>query len=597
MIKAQNSKRVWNLFGILNFDFGVFRRPITVILLLALGLRLWGIGFGFPLFVVNDEPAFVLGALKMIELKTLVPAWHSDEFRKVLSYPPYLAYFYLVALAPVLLVHYLALGLPPLAVYQDAFTMDPSFFWIAARVLNALMGVGVVYVAYRIAKRITGSERASLLTALFLAVSFYEIQLSQVVRHWMPASLLVYGAWLAALGMRETGSRKNSLTAGVLSGLAIGVNTSAAIVFLPLLLLHFTKSGEQFFQKLRSPRLWLMLGTAFALAAFSVLLYPYGFTRGEGAASAGGDILTRLGFLADASFGAWLAFLGDYAKLLLWYEPFLLLAAVIGALLLFRRNTLFVVCCLLFAVGYLTLLYLFFNEIPRALIFILPAFAVLAGYGLDRLMLAFQNRMPAISASAFGIPLLLGVLFFAYAVATDVRYDVLLSRKETRLVARDWIQAHIPAGTKIVADLPYLRLPNVKEGIRELASYDPSGLRSQDRVLLRTADQAYPQPAFHVLNIHYVSPGASGALPKTADDFRRQGYRYVVVEYGYADKAELVPRARSVIKGLAIVRRFAPFAGEKFDRALSLSGEIASVPPWALFSFDRFGAFVHVYAL
>ena len=153
MIKTQNTKNVWSfrildLFGIWNLFFGIFRKPIVWVLLGAFVLRLFGIPYGFPLFLVNDEPAFVLGALKMMELKTLVPAWHSAEFQKVLYYPPFLAYFYLIALAPVLAVHYLASGLPSLAAYQDAFTMNPSFLWIAARVLNALMGVLLIYVVH-----------------------------------------------------------------------------------------------------------------------------------------------------------------------------------------------------------------------------------------------------------------------------------------------------------------------------------------------------------------------------------------------------------------------------------------------------------------
>ncbi|OHA09056.1 MAG: hypothetical protein A3A44_00670 [Candidatus Sungbacteria bacterium RIFCSPLOWO2_01_FULL_60_25] len=601
MIKTQNTKNVWSfrildLFGIWNLFFGIFRKPIVWVLLGAFVLRLFGIPYGFPLFLVNDEPAFVLGALKMMELKTLVPAWHSAEFQKVLYYPPFLAYFYLIALAPVLAVHYLASGLPSLAAYQDAFTMNPSFLWIAARVLNALMGVLLIYVVYRLAQKVTSSERASLLAALFLAVSFYEIQLSQVVRHWMPASLLVYLAWLASERIRSSGSWRAYVGTGIFAGIGMGVNTSAIIALLPAALGHFGRDIS-WMGKMFSLRFWSLVIVSLVIVAISVALYPYGFTRGEGAASPGGDILMRLGFLADKSFGAWLAFLGDYAKLLIWYEPLLLLGAAFGFVFMLRHNRPFTVHCSLFTVSYISLLYLFFNEIPRALIMIIPAFAVLAGFGVDRIMLWLQSRMSAVAARGVGIPLLLGVFFFAYAAVTDMRYSILLFRKETRLVAREWIRENIPGGTKIVADLPYLRLTNTKEGIRELASYDSSGLRSQDRVLLRTANRAYPQPAFHVLNLHYVSPGASGGLPQTADDFRRQGYRYVVVEYGHADKADLDSRTRGLIEGLPLVERFAPFTGEKFDRALSLSGEIASVPPWALFSFDRFGAFVDVYAL
>ena len=64
------------------------------ILALAALLRIAGIGHGLPLFVVDDEPPFVLAALKMLELKTLLPAAHT-EFQDFLYYPPYLAYLLL----------------------------------------------------------------------------------------------------------------------------------------------------------------------------------------------------------------------------------------------------------------------------------------------------------------------------------------------------------------------------------------------------------------------------------------------------------------------------------------------------------------------
>lgn len=569
-------------------------RPIFLILFFALLLRLWGITYGFPLFLVNDEPAFVLGALKMIELKTLVPAWHTEEFRKVLYYPPFLSYFYLVALAPVLGVHYLLSGAPPLATYQDAFTLDPSFLWVAARILNASLGLGVIFLAYRITRNVAASERAALLAALFLAVSFYHIQLSQVVRHWMPATLLIYGAWFAALSFR-TDQWRPYLTAGILAGLAVGVNTSSVIVFVPLLLYHFANNGTPFSKKAAAPRLWLAAGLAAVIAVLSALLYPYGFTRAEGGGSVGGDLLMRFGFIADKTFSGWLAFLADYAGLLIRYEPALLTASLLGAILLLRRNQLYVGSALLFSVLYLSLLYLFFNAIPRALIFILPALAVLAGFGLDRLMLALQNRLRPNSAAVLLLPAVLGLLFFAYPLIIDLRYDYLMSRPDTRLVAQNWIEKNIPAGAKILADSEHLRLTNTKDGIRELARLDPSGLRALDRVLLRYADAKYPSPAFTVLNLHFISPTVPERSIFPADYFRERGYQYLVVEYESVSQADLEPHTRDLVRGLRLIKRFEPFGSKRFEYSLDVSGEIASVRPLDLFTFERFGEIVAVY--
>ena len=208
MTEIQNPKRfshirISKLLRISDFGFRIFRKPIVWILLGAFVLRLGGVAYGFPLFLVNDEPAFVLGALKMLEEKTLVPAWHADAFRTVLAYPPLPSYLFLVTLAPVLAVHYLLVGMPPLVEYQSLVTLDPSFLWIAARIVNMLLGVALIAVTYALGRRITGSRAAAFFAAGFLAVSFSRLQLSEVVRHWMPAALLLGLGWLIALPLRE----------------------------------------------------------------------------------------------------------------------------------------------------------------------------------------------------------------------------------------------------------------------------------------------------------------------------------------------------------------------------------------------------------
>ena len=243
------------------------------------------------------------------------------------------------------------------------------------------------------------------------------------------------------------------------------------------------------------------------------------------------------------------------------------------------------------------MLYLFFNEIPRALVFILPALAVLAGFGLDRLMLDLQNRLRANSAAVLLLPAVLGLLFFAYPLIIDLRYDYLMSRPDTRLVAQDWIKAHIPAGAKILADSEHLRLTNTKDGIGEIARLDPSGLRSQDRVLLRYPDADYPSPAFTVLNLHFISPTLPERSILPVDYFRERGYQYLVVEYKSVSQADLESHTRDLIQGLNLLKRFTPFAAAGFDRALDASGEIASVHPLALFRFERFGQMVDIYEL
>src|SRR3990167_7489085 len=90
--------------------FGKIFRPkllLIYLLVFAFLVRIAGIGYGLPLWLIDDEPPFTLAALKMIQLKTLLPASHLEEFRTVLYYPPYLSYLYFLPFSILVGVKYL----------------------------------------------------------------------------------------------------------------------------------------------------------------------------------------------------------------------------------------------------------------------------------------------------------------------------------------------------------------------------------------------------------------------------------------------------------------------------------------------------------
>jgi hypothetical protein len=572
--------------------------PLAVLLAVAVILRLIGIGYGFPLFLVNDEPAIVLGALKMIEFKTLVPAFHEEEFRKVLYYPPFASYVYLAALFPVLLVHYALLGFPGPVAYADHLAIDPGVVWIAARVITILFSLIVIALAYHLARRVTSSDRAAFFGAAFLSFSYFHLQVSQVVRHWMLASVFLSFAWLAALRIRESDSWKGYSAAGMLTGLAIGVNTSAAIALLPAIIAHFAKRGQTLARSIISTRLLTMVAFAIGIAAVATLLYPYGLTRGEGASSVSGDFGRRFASLQTKNIGEWASFLMDYARLLVRYEVTIVATAIIGAIALWRKNLFFVGTLLVVVVTYITALYLFFNGIPRALVFLLPGLAVLAGYGADYSMKWLENHSPAHPASILGVPLVVGVVFFAYPIVFDLRYDYLLSRDDTRLVAIQWIREHIPAGSKILMDSQYLRLPNTEEGIRWLEHIDATSLRSQDRALLRTPSEQYPAPSFFVLNLSLLKQSKIERKEHDSRYFRSQGFRYLVVEYERTNMSDVDPATRDLLGKLPLLERITPFKpGVILPVTVDASGEITSIGFRDFFKFDRFGEIVDIYDL
>jgi hypothetical protein len=83
-----------------------------------------------------------------------------------------------------------------------------------------------------------------------------------------------------------------------------------------------------------------------------------------------------------------------------------------------------------------------------------PAIALLASYGALR---AADRLGRGRRWAAWSLPAIV-VLMLAQGVASTVRVDAVLARNDTRLLARDWIYAQIPAGQGVVVE------PFVPEG-------------------------------------------------------------------------------------------------------------------------------------
>lgn len=571
-------------------------KPIVWILVLALFLRLWGIAYGLPLLLVNDETPLVYGALKMIELKTLLPIFHQAEFSKVLYYPPLTSYILLLALLPVIGAHWLFSGMPSLALYKMALALDPGFIWFAARIFTAIVGVLDIAIIYLFARRIFQSERAGMFAALFLALSFYHIQLSHNVRHWLPAAFMLTLVWFFSMPLFEgSTSRKRYLGIGALVGAAAGgVNTATVIGLIPPFFAGFFRRGATGRDRFEIKKMAILFFSFATVALIFVALYPYGFTRAEGAANPEADVVGRFSLLYQKSLAGLVNFWGIYARALWNFETPLFLAGLFGlGFYLWRGRRFWALTMFTYAFSFFTLLYLFDDYTVRGIIFIIPLLAVFAGYASDAALQKFEELYAGRSRTIFFVfCVAFSVLFFGWQLVTDFRYDWLLAQDDTRLAAAKWVEDNIPAGSKIIMDSQSMRLTNTKKGIRELRAMDPSALRAADEALLSLPDNRYPAPAYDVVNLNFVSPETR--VKFSADLFHKQGFKYLVVEYGNSSRvAKDTGRLASRAKLLQHFSQWESPHAQAFDG----SGKLGRLSVSDLFRMRRFGFFVDIYEL
>lgn len=539
------------------------------ILIIAFLLRLWGIDYGLPYFFIGDEQPLVFGALKMAQLKTLLPVLHPAEFRP-LYYPPLMPYFNLIFLSPFLLIKYLIGSWQNLTDFSNDLILNPGFVWLVARIFNLFISLAGIYLLYLISRKLF-NRKTALFSALFLCLSFFHLQLSHFTRHWIPAVFFVYLVVLFAFYIKDSPQKKYYLWAGLAAGLAFGVSYITIIALALVLLVYFLLRGISFKQALKDKNLWLMLIVFGILAVVFVLLHPQEFFRiafGEDSTA------TQTKTLVDY-FGSF----RYYFKTMLFYEPVILFFGLLGWLIFWLKSKKQALIFLLWPIIYISILYFFFHHESRYIILILPWFCLLAGYGLSLLLEKIKKPL--------WIALVI-LLVFIYPLTITLKYDYLLSQPDTRLLAKDWVDKNIAPVSRIITDWAEIKLTPTKEAILQQKDIDEDSLRTDDRTLSSLDAQKYPQPSFNVLPLHFIGQKLPDDLSQYAQE---NNYQYFVVEYW--SKNRLSEQDKSLIGERRPIKSFNSGLG---DYSIDINGNVLE-PAYRLFDLERFGPVVEIYEL
>jgi hypothetical protein len=403
---------------------------LGVLLVVTLLLRLWGIKQGLPYsYNVDEETHFVPKAIAFFS-HDLNPQYFLN--------PP--AYSYLLHV-----VFELWFGSADAA--SRAYTTNPTEVFVLARVVAAVLGTLAVWLTYlagsRFFNRTVGLAAAAVFGFAFLPIFYSHLALNDVPT-LAPVALALYGV----SGVMRLGRRRDYAIAGIGIGLAAATKYTGGIIVLCLLAAALSDGVEgRRWQSVRR----LALAVVAALACF-VLANPFSvldfssFQAGVSmqASLAAGQDPVKLGTTAGSGIAY---YVWTFTWGLGWAPA---LAALGGSVLLMARRRIAMAIVLLPApIAFL----IFMGEqqrfFGRWLLPVFPIAAILAGYGVVELVrwLARWQRAPVALVGAIAAVVLLG-----QSVATVFHNDAVLSRPDTRNVARSWMVSHIPAGAKVVIE-------------------------------------------------------------------------------------------------------------------------------------------------
>ncbi|MEK7120224.1 MAG: hypothetical protein AAB824_01660, partial [Patescibacteria group bacterium] len=173
-----------------------------------------------------------------------------------------------------------------------------------------------------------------------------------------------------------------------------------------------------------------------------------------------------------------------------------------------------------------------------------------------------------------------------FSLIINIRYDLLLTRSDTRILAKNWIEQNIPSGSSILVNFSQLRIPQTKESIQNQKVLLPASLRSYDQAYLNS-DLKNQDPQYFVLNSRFLA-GDQGALYNLKSWY---AFDYLAFERQKSDP--LGDFENKMVFGRFEIKRFYP--------SVALTGEdftgnfIGGV--WNFFKVQNFGPEVDIYKL
>lgn len=521
---------------------------VAALVVAALALRVYAIGFGLPDILHPDESPILNRALAFAE--------GSANPRNFL-YPTLYLYALFVWEGLFFVVSRIAGVYQSVADFQRAFFLDPTRVVIAARVLAAIFSSLTVLATYRAAARLYDRATGAW-AAAFLAFAPLAVRDAHYVKLDVPMTLFVVlclGAVAKIVMDPGAADRARSwVITGALAGLAISTQYYAVFAVVPIALAA-VDDGWRHRSAARAAK-WLAASGAATFAGF-VAGSPF-FLAELPAVARDFAELRKVDVDRAVSAGAFSS-LGRYLDYL-WRDavgwPIVLLAIVgLGVAVVADRRRAIVLAG--FALPFLAFLA---NTFPasRYLNPLVPVVCIAAASVVG--LLARRSARAPLVACVLVVP----------SALMSLRVDRFLSMDDTRSQMRAFIERTVPDGASILIQPHGAPLRQSREGLVEaLRAHLGSESRASIKFQSQLALDPYPSPAYRTIYLGeggldadkiYVSPSVfdSGTLAP----LRALRVAYVVLTRYNDGNAAFAPLEAALNREGHVLATFAPYRAD-----------------------------------
>lgn len=528
------------------------RLLLPVILALALWVRLWGVWFGLPYLYHADEPIVVNHAL----------AYGTGDLNPhFFNIPPLISYLLFLCYGLYYLVGHSIGSFHSLADFENLFYFNPASFYLIARLaFGVFLGSGSVYFLYRLVKKCWDKEVA-LWAAFFFALNFLHARDSHYIYTDIPLVFVILVGFFIFFRIHDRpGLWRNHCLAGAVIGLATATKYNGIFLAIPYLWICLCTEDRK-----KWPVFCGMAGIC--AAAVFILLNPYSVLDGS-------FFLNEIMEQSRANSGGvpWFHHF-NYSLVGAFGVPLLGLTLAGLSCAVFSKNV-HNQALSAFIIGYYLVLCKWGQPYDRYVLPLVPALCILAANLVRELRIKMPRLAVAIS--------LLAVVFAAPPFLKIIQWDRIMSTKDVRTVAKEWVEANIPAGSRIAMDweffMPRLafspnQLEEKKKMLTQGGAHDKAKMRRLDALLAKSY-----QPSFE---LYFLSKNLNNQrflfgepqIPFDMKELRRKGVEYVLLT-GPLHPANS-PFPAELQSTATLVMAFSPHSGEttfKIHDALPLTG-------------------------
>jgi hypothetical protein len=515
---------------------------------LAVGLRVFGLGYGLPGIYNPDETPILNRALALAQ----------DLRPQAFVYPS--LYFYLLFIWEGLffVAGRIVGAFESLGDFQRAFFIDPSAHFLAGRAFSVLCGTVTVLAVYHLGKRLY-DRPTGLTAAAAMAVSPIAVRDAHYVKLDVPTTMFVALAHVALARIvvdREAAAhRRTWIVAGLLSGLAVSTQYYAIFVAFTMLGVAAADVGRSGSWKNTLLLFRWAVGAAVVGFIAGSPYIPFELPR----------VISDVAHVREvdidrATVGGAFTGVFPYLRILLldamgW--P-IWLAAVVGFVWAlatdWRRG--------LLLVSFFIPFFLFIaNTVPmtRYVNVVLPLVAVAAGFTLVRL--GRHVTRPSRYALLMTLPFVPGLL-------SSLQWDLFFRKADTRALAGEFIHANIPSGRSFLVQPYGPPLRQSREGLLEaLRANLGSEAKASTKFQLMLGLSPYPQPAYRLIYLGeggldsdkiYIVPGAFTEI-EGLEPLRRAGIDYVILKHGNVPDPEFKGLEAALAREGKLIAEFSPY--------------------------------------